>query len=353
MPSSSSESPSTVPAGSNGEIVSQQFVPADDFAALAEALQSPAEADEMLPPPQRRRVLPLVLFLTTCASTFFAGYCDWQPDRYLGNPGRILAEHRVAWANGITSDDATAQEVRRRLENGTLYMLCVVGILLAHEMGHFVMTLRHGIPASYPFFIPVPFSPLGTMGAVIAMDGKGANRREMFDVGLAGPLAGLVVAVPIIWYGITHPAAHAVPHGATVFHNPLFVQLMVSWLRPGSAVSDEVIMSPFLMAGWVGLLITGLNMLPVSQLDGGHVAYALFGRRAHSLARALLLGAIAFVIVVPGAQIWTLMVVLVTIIGVDHPPTANDTVDLGWPRRLIGYASLAIPILCFPPIPVS
>ena len=101
------------------------------------------------------------------------------------------------------------------------------------------------------------------------------------------------------------------------------------------------------MAGWVGLLITGLNMMPASQLDGGHVIYALFGRAARPIARGFLIAAIAYIIV-SDRYIWAVMVILVTLIGIDHPPTADDTVPLGFWRRAIGYASLAIPVLCFP-----
>ena len=103
---------------------------------------------------------------------------------------------------------------------------------------------------------------------------------------------------------------------------------------------------------WVGMLITGLNMLPISQLDGGHVAYALLGRRAHVLGRGLLVASILFVLATEQYG-WVLMIVLVTLIGTDHPPTADDAVPLGWPRRLLGWAALAIPILCFPPMGIT
>ena len=103
------------------------------------------------------------------------------------------------------------------------------------------------------------------------------------------------------------------------------------------------------MAGWVGLLITGLNMLPVSQLDGGHVIYTLFGRRAHWIARGFMLAALGLFILFPPARTWLVMWFLVLLIGVDHPPTRDDTVKLGWFRTLLGVASLSIPLLCFPP----
>jgi membrane-associated protease RseP (regulator of RpoE activity) len=127
--------------------------------------------------------------------------------------------------------------------------------------------------------------------------------------------------------------------------------MILNQLRPEFAGVDRVWLNqlnPFFMAGWVGLLITGLNMLPVSQLDGGHVVYTLFRHRAHWVARCFLLIAITYV-VYADAFIWAPMVVLVTLIGTDHPPTANDTLPLGWFRTALGLASLAIPVLCFPP----
>jgi membrane-associated protease RseP (regulator of RpoE activity) len=126
---------------------------------------------------------------------------------------------------------------------------------------------------------------------------------------------------------------------------------MIAWLRPGVGAVSEVRtgqLNAYFMAGWVGLLITGLNMLPVSQLDGGHVIYALFGRRAHWIARAFVFLAIAFV-VFGDSMIWAPMIVLVVLLGTDHPPTSNDYVSLGNFRIGLGLLSLLIPVLCFPP----
>src|SRR5262249_45528911 len=148
---------------------------------------------------------------------------------------------------------------------------------------HFIQAVRYGVPASLPFFIPMPFTPLGTMGAVIGMQGSDADRKELFDIGLTGPLAGLFVALPLTWYGIqvAHPFPLNVPAGLH-FQDPLLLKGMMWYLRPDLQAGQELTMNPFLMAGWVGMLITGLNMLPISQLDGGHVAYAILGRRAYT-----------------------------------------------------------------------
>jgi hypothetical protein len=133
------------------------------------------------------------------------------------------------------------------------------------------------------------------------------------------------------------------------FQDPLLIQLLIEHLRPDVPQGHELLLNPYLMAGWVGLLITGLNMLPISQLDGGHVIYALFGRRSALIARTFLIVAIVYIVFADGAHMWTLMLVLVILMGVHHPPTSDDRVTLGPVRWAIGIASLAIPVLCFPP----
>jgi membrane-associated protease RseP (regulator of RpoE activity) len=289
--------------------------------------------------PRRRRALPLFLFVATCLSTFWVGVVDWNPVPILGNL-------RTMW-----------EQVVENWPQGLLYMSAILAILLAHEMGHFLQTVRYRIPASYPLCIPLPINPFGTMGAVIGMDGLKANRREIFDIGIAGPLAGLVVAVPIMWLGVDRLSFSSldVPgESATLeLHNPLLVQWLIQWSHPG--VGERAAWVPLdgvnalFMAGWVGMLITGLNMLPVSQLDGGHVIYALFGRDSKSIARTFTVATIVYVVIyLEQAFVWTPMLVLVVLIGIHHPPTSDDTVQLGRVRSAIGVLSLIIPVLCFP-----
>jgi membrane-associated protease RseP (regulator of RpoE activity) len=244
--------------------------------------------------------------------------------------------------------------VIRNWDQGLIYMACAMAILLAHEMGHFLATVRYRIPASLPFFIPLPLlTPLGTLGAVIGMDGKRANCRQLFDIGIAGPLAGLAVAVPVLCAGVATMDLSKPADGLYAIDTPLFAQWLFAWLQPDQYDPNMLLTSaqlnPLYMAGWVGMLVTGLNMMPISQLDGGHVLYTLFGRRAHVLARLLVFVLIAY-IVFWQASIWAPMLVLVILLGIDHPPTANDRVPLGWFRQLLGYASLSIPFLCLPPL---
>lgn len=260
------------------------------------------------PAPRRRVMLPLVLFVVTCYSTYYVG--------------------------------------------GPVYMLAVMGILLTHEMGHFLQAVRHHVPASLPFFIPMPHIT-GTMGAVI-VQGANSNRLQLFDIGISGPLAGLVVAIPVTCIGIMNAQiAPEIPQGMHVMHfgDPLLVEILIWWLRD-LPFGTELISNPLYMAGWFGLLLTGLNMIPVSQLDGGHVAYALMGRHAHTLARVLALAVIGAMVVTVHYE-FVVMLFLVLLIGLDHPPTADDSVELGRGRKIIGYASLLIPIFCLSPIPIS
>lgn len=285
---------------------------------------------------RRRRVwLPVMLFLATCGSTFLVGMDPF---------GALSA---------LANVDAFSSLLAARWQQGLLYMVAVMGILLAHEMGHFLQALRYRVSASLPFFIPMPFSPIGTMGAVIGMQGSQANRKELFDIGLSGPLAGLILALPIVTLGVMRaPAVPLVPGGGYFFGDPLLIKLLIAWLRPDVGPHQTLLMNPLLMAGWVGLIITGLNMFPISQLDGGHVSYALFGRGSWTLARLVLFGAMAF-IVIYGAYQWLIMLLLVMAIGPEHPPTRNDHVPLGFWRYALGLASLLIPIFCLAPIPIS
>lgn len=308
--------------------------------------------DEHDQTPERRRfALPLILFVATCLSTFWLGAADWNPT------GRVELFLDIALANwphrpslGTLNDAWTKAFAGLNWQQGLLYMGVVMGLLLAHEMGHFLMTLRNRIPASLPYFIPMPIVPFGTLGAVIGMDGARANRRQVFDLGIAGPLAGFAVTVPVLWIGILRLTDNPPMGTGFCFHNPAILQYMIAWIRPHYPTPTVFYLNQFnsyLMAGWVGLLVTGLNMLPISMLDGGHVAYALLGRLAHLLARTLIVMAIAYILVTE-RYFWVVFLVLVILLGADHPPTADDSCKLGWWRRLLGWASLLIPLLCIP-----
>jgi membrane-associated protease RseP (regulator of RpoE activity) len=312
---------------------------ADPFHDPAVAHRPELRASDFERPRERRVILPIVLFVATCLSTFWVGAAKWEP---------LRPNYAASW-------ETVRQTIAAHWDIGLAYMGAVLAILLTHEMGHFLQTVKYRIAASYPLCIPVPFNPIGTMGAVISMDGSQADRRQIFDIGIAGPLAGLGVAFPVLWQGIkdlnlSQPAAP----GEIQFYLPLVAQWMLHWAHPDAAWAGTKWvalhqLNPYFMAGWVGMLITGLNMLPISQLDGGHTMYALFLDRAHSFARFFISFSILYVVInLDEAVLWTPMLLLVIFLGIHHPPTRDDTVPLGPVRWAIGLASLAIPVLCFP-----
>lgn len=285
---------------------------------------------------RRRRVwLPAALFIATCLSTFWVGTSEWDLLTTLSEPLAMLRAH---WWQGAVFSGA------------------VLSILMAHEMGHFLQAVRYGVPASLPYFIPMPITPLGTMGAVIALGGSQANRRQLFDIGITGPLAGLVIALPLTCWGLATATALPASIDAWLgghFGNPLVFQIIEWCVRPADPPNARLIYysNPLVMAGWIGMLVTGLNMVPVGQLDGGHVAYALFGKRAHWLARAVVLATVVFIIAA-GQYGWTLIVGIVVLLGIRHPSTADDRVELGTTRTVLGWLSLSIPIWCLTPFPI-
>jgi Zn-dependent protease len=298
--------------------------------------------EALLPPPRRRWLLPLLLFLATCFTTFMSGVYAWGgSDFWFGRSHGFLV-----------LDRSTPDWIELRWWEGLTYMGSLMAILVAHEMGHFLMTVRYRVPASYPFFIPIPVLFTGTMGAVIAMDSSRADRRQLFDIGIAGPLAGLVVAIPVLCLGILNANPTVPPPGEPVAGDPLLAEMLIRLLHPDAPAGAEVQINSLYQAGWIGMLLTGLNMMPIGQLDGGHVLYALLGRWAHYLARGFLFSVMAWMMYANNYT-WCLMVIIVTLIGTDHPRTADDNVPLGTARTLLGYASFAIPVLCFILNPVA
>ena len=280
-----------------------------------------------LPAPRLR--LQVLLFLLTCLTTFAAGAVGWEP-----------------FLLGV--DEGIAERIAANWPRGLAYAAAVMAVLAAHEAGHFIAARIHGISATLPFFIPVPVLLTGTMGAVIGMEGSRASRRQLFDIAIAGPLAGLVVALPLLAWGLrTGEAAAASP-----FALPPLARWMLSALRPDLGIAGTVVPNAAFMAGWVGLLVTGLNMLPVSQLDGGHISAALFGRRGNWIARGVLLAAITAIVVL-GSYNWVVMVVVVALIGVDHPPIRDDGRPLGPLRTVLGILSFLIPVVTFMPEPLA
>ncbi len=239
----------------------------------------------------------------------------------------------------------------RLLVRGLPFSATLMGILLVHEMGHYVVSRLHGVEATPPYFIPGPPFLIGTFGAFIRMRTP-TNRRALFDVGAAGPWAGFLVALPAVAYGLTlsevHPLA-ATSEGLLLGESLVF--RLVSHFAIGVSPSDAtIVLHPIALAGWFGLFVTFLNLLPVGQLDGGHVIYALVGRRHRLIARMALASIIGLALM--GWPGWVMWAVLVTLIGVDHPPTIDDT-PLDGRRRLGAWMTVALFCVTFMPVPLQ
>jgi membrane-associated protease RseP (regulator of RpoE activity) len=243
-----------------------------------------------------------------------------------------------------------------RLAAGLPFSAALLGILGVHEFGHYLVGRWRGMPVSLPYFIPVP-PPflLGTLGAVIRLRGPAPDRRALFDMAVAGPLAGLVVAVPVYVLGLRLSEVKRLPENGT------YVQLgdavlpkLIEWLTLGPLpAGHDVLLDPVGLAAWFGFFVTALNLVPAGQLDGGHIVYALFGRRHGLISRlavALLVGlGLAF-----GSANWLVWAVLIVfLMGFQHAPTLDDITPLDGRRRLLGALAFVLLLLLLPPVPIS
>ena len=236
---------------------------------------------------------------------------------------------------------------------GLPFAATLVTILLVHELGHYLTCLRYRVSASLPYFLPAPLiSPVGTFGAFIRIRSRFPDRRALFDIGASGPWAGFVVALAATVIGLAHSTVLATPqewHGYEYGDSLLTALLVRVVLHVDSAT---VLLHPVAFAGWFGLFVTSLNLLPVGQLDGGHVLYATLGRPTPRIAALL----IAFLVWlgVRGYPGWLLWAVIITVfLSLGHPPTDDDRRPLDPARRLAALATLVIFVLTFVPEPVK
>ena len=292
------------------------------------------------------------------------------------------------------ADEAsTIQFLFRHILSGWPFALSMMGILFAHEMGHYLMCRYYKVPASLPYFLPAPLiSPLGTLGAFIIMRGIPKNKRVLFDVGVAGPLAGLIIAIPVLFIGLSISdlglIGHAAP-GTTGFleGNSLFylfskflvfgkllpepvnmngLSPAVYWVRyfltgqPIPFNGQDVMLDPVALAGWAGLLVTALNLIPIGTLDGGHVAYGLFGEKARRIF-PIAIGALVALSILPSLLTfslgsvnlsWLLWVFILFWLGNVRTQPLDDITPLDGTRRALGFFMLLVFVLLFTPIPM-
>ena len=298
--------------------------------------------------------LPLVLFVLTLISVFWTGAVEADPSLAESLNPRQLLEIWRGWP----------------------FALPLMAILIAHESGHYIAARLHKVPASLPFFIPLPFlSPFGTMGAIIGMSGRIRSRVALLDIGAAGPLAGMAVALPVLAYGLAHSeigpnTGHYTQEGQSLLY------LLLKRVFAGPIADGlDVHLHPTAYAGWVGLLVTMINMLPWGQLDGGHIAFALFGERQHTIARWLRRGllllfaynllrfvgpvllkqsSLGYAYACSNSLFWLVWYGFTGLIGrlsgsADHPPFEPG--ELGRGRRAVAWLCLIMFVLLFMPTP--
>jgi membrane-associated protease RseP (regulator of RpoE activity) len=234
---------------------------------------------------------------------------------------------------------------------GASFAVPLLLILGFHEFGHYIESRRAGIKVTLPYFIPGP-TLFGTFGAVIRSKSPFKTRRDLLDVGAAGPIAGFVISVVVIAIGLSQSQiVEEVPGEGLILGESLIFKL-ISWLvLPNVPEGHTVLLSPAAFAGWAGILVTMLNLLPIGQLDGGHIMYALLGRNQRKVALVA-----TFALIPLGYFFWAgwfIWVVLVLLIKVGHPPTLNDQLPLDGKRKMIGWLAMLIFILSFTPVPIK
>ncbi|MCA9971937.1 MAG: site-2 protease family protein [Anaerolineales bacterium] len=254
--------------------------------------------------------------------------------------------------------DAPLGEGLQNLWRGWPFSLSIMLILGAHELGHYFAARYHKVPVTLPYFIPLPFpqvSLFGTLGAFIRLKAPVKNRRALFDVGAAGPLAGLVFAVPILLYGLFTSELGQIGPGPVLLEGNSLLYALAKLAIFGQLLPNgttDVFLNQVAWAGWVGLLVTGLNLLPVGQLDGGHVAYVLFGKRARQLFWPILL-ALGALVIFTGTLTWAIWIVLLFFVGRYHAEPLDDVTPLDRPRKIVAVATLILFFFVFVPIPIQ
>jgi Zn-dependent protease len=293
-----------------------------------------------------RRFRPIwvnyVLLFATIVTTVIAGSTSW-----------VFYSNQLPDGVGI-GDALGAIFTPANLGWGALvFALPLMLILGLHELGHFYMAKRHGVKASLPFFLPLPpvVSPLGTLGAFISVREPIPSKKALMDIGVAGPIVGFVVTIPVLLLGLWLTIAYPQPAPQDLTSAVgIGTSLLFSAIAAPFNIPDNVQLHPTAFAGWVGLLVTALNLLPASQLDGGHVARALFGERSKWLG----IGSFIVLIILGLAFLsWWFFAILILLFGLRHPPPLNDLTPLDAKRKTAGWAAIVILVVAFVPVPMQ
>ncbi len=322
---------------------------------------------QQVPPPHGRLRVQLILFALTFVTTTIAGGCHYQTfmtDLATVGPQDVPADAPDSiWA--VLSDARLWSAIGSVLSDPTFYLhglwysLAILAILGCHELGHYVACLRYNVIATRPYFLPVPPFPFitGTLGAFIRIRTRIPNKVALFDIAFAGPIAGFLVAVPLLFVGLALSRIDRLPEETSTLvelGEPLLFRF-AAWLIWGDVASGYSInMHPMAFAAWFGLLATALNLFPMSQLDGGHIAYAVFGRRSTVITFMTIAVAIGLTFISSGWIVWTaLMIGLILMVGPHHPPTLDDEPEIGRARLVLAAVALGMLIVCFTPAPIG
>jgi membrane-associated protease RseP (regulator of RpoE activity) len=278
--------------------------------------------------PSRPRI-NIILFVLTVLSTLVAGSGAFFAFNPLTEPARVL--------------------------DGVPFAFTLLAILGTHEFGHYFVARAYGASVSLPYFIPAPPPFLfGTLGAIIRMRSPARDRNSLFDIAAAGPLAGLLVALPALWVGLGWSKVAALPEGGSVIFGDSLLMRLMTWLVFGSLPpGHDVFVHPVALASWVGLFVTALNLIPVGQLDGGRIAYALFGSWHRQVSIATFLGLLALGAVTGSSNWFVWAFLLFFVMGFQHQPPLDDVSPLSPGRYAVGLLCLLLLILLLPPVPVA
>ena len=286
---------------------------------------------------QDRRWLHLTLFVLTLASTTAVG-----------------TDHYLAYVSDFGRNQVTISYAL--ITQGLWYSATVLLILGAHELGHYLACRYYQVDASLPFFIPMPGVLTGTLGAFIRIREPIPTKRMLFDIGIAGPLAGFVFALPALFIGVALSPVVQVPDDLVGFHlgEPLLFR-MAAWLTWGSiAEGYSLNLHPMALAAWFGLLATALNLFPIGQLDGGHISYAVLGRRSTTLTLASICVSIGLTFLSMSWLVWTFLLVAMTLVmGPRHPRTIDEDIPLDRTRIWLAVLALIVLAVCFTPSPIE
>jgi len=264
----------------------------------------------------------------------------------------FIATFFTTLISGALLNGVIPWEEPEKIYRGLPFSLTLLLILMVHELSHYFTSRRHHVSATLPYFIPAP-PIIGTFGAIIKMKPPIPDKRSLIDIGASGPIGGFIIAIIacVIGLSLSEVKSAGALDGGLAFGSSLLFSFLSEIVLQTGPEEYDVMLHPVAFAGWIGLLVTSLNLLPIGQLDGGHIVYALFGEKHRLIAKITIPILIVMGITLwPGWIVWAILMI---IMGYKHPPVVYPHIQLDKNRKIIGWISLAIFILTFTPMPVQ